>query len=552
MSQRAKIRSIFDRIVILKSNPVIENNVMQTAHLSMLEEGFYQKLNEIIDQICLQIRTEIDLNSSDTLCKAIADRDVKLAYYQKLLSTTLNNRAFIKSIVYSQSFDENIWYPLKKNWLNQLSVLGLRFNQPICSILMFIHELKTSLRSILGVFKYVKHARLAWDSRQNAYSYRANNSEVFLYGFAKENFPTASLPSHNFFEWLENYLGTDVVFYHDQKEICDALPSHKNLIYQNSIRDRLYPQSFFHVLFDFLKLFLRVVVSKKFKSIHYLYITDEVMISQQIMEGAIDLSLDYVFIPSSYLVIKPLWATTLESLGVKVVSVHYSASAEPRDSKHKRVVSGIWHLSNWVNSWVIDQEQINQMTSTSEFSSRNYKIIGVPYWAGKIFVPSRGLKEPFLSVFDTYINDPSFLSSGTIDSLGWNDYKLEFTFVEIILECASELGLTVLHKKKRKISKFSTLPEIRFAEFRAKLVSKYGALYQQLDEDYSAHSLIEISRAVVSKPFSTPAYLAKQIGVPSFFLDPTGNIGSEDPGLRECSLVKGKTDLKALLENVLI
>jgi hypothetical protein len=86
MSQRAKIRSIFDRIVILKSNPVIENNVMQTAHLSMLEEGFYQKLNEIIDQICLQIRTEIDLNSSDTLCKAIADRDVKLAYYQKLLS----------------------------------------------------------------------------------------------------------------------------------------------------------------------------------------------------------------------------------------------------------------------------------------------------------------------------------------------------------------------------------------------------------------------------------------------------------------------------------
>ena len=551
MFKQLRERKILSRILILKNKTFTVNATMQATHLSMLEQGFYFNLNEVIDQLCYQIRMNVELDTPVMVQKVIPDKEAKLAYYQKILSTTIKNHTFITSIVYSQSSGVRIWYPLKKSWLEPFKDLGLKFNQPVCSLLMFMHELLTSIKSIIRVFEYEKYARCNWSARQRVCNFEEAKTQVFLFGFARENFPTSNLRTHNFLEWLENYLGTNTVFAHNCKQLSDAYPKSSRLKFQKSILDSLNSKSLYQVLFGFLALCSSIILNPKLKSLQFLYVVDELLISQRIIEEARTISLSFVFFPSSFLVIKPLWATTLENLGVKVICVHYSASAEPRDPKHERVVSGIWHLSNWANSWVVDQEQINQMNSTSELSSKEYKVVGVPHWSGKQFVPTKELKKPFLSVFDTYINDPSFLNSGTIDFMGWNDYKLEFIFIEIILECASELGFTVLHKKKRKITKFSRLPELRFAEFKAKLESKYGALYQQLDEDYSAHSLIELSHAVVSKPFSTTAILAKQLGVPSFFLDPTGRISAEDPGLRECGLARTKTDLKALLQTAL-
>jgi polysaccharide biosynthesis PFTS motif protein len=552
MFRKNRIQSILNRVSILANRPIVQIDIMQKIHLTMLEQGFFLRFNETYDQLCHKLRMSIEENTLSSLSSEMAEKDIMLAYNQRLLTTTLGNDIFIKAMVYSQSFNVRIWYPLKKSWQVQLSELGLRFNQPVCSTLIWIHELFTSLKSTISVFKLENYTRKNYRQGQESNVSKVSRNEVMLVGFKRENFPQTSFPTHNFFDWIQNYFGASTEFVHDCKNLGVNLPHLVNLKYQNSLLDRLQPKSSFEVLLAFLTLSFRIVLKSKFKSLKYFYLINELLISQRIIEGAKHLDLGYVFFPSSYLVIKPLWATTLERLGVKVISIHYSASAEPRSPKSNRVVSGIWHLSNWANSWVIDQEQINQMIGTSEFSSKYFHIIGVPHWSGQIFVPSKELNGPYISVFDTYIHDPSFrLNSGTIDFMGWNNPNLEIIFLEIILKCASELGFTVLHKKKRKNSKFSKIPELRFAEFKVQIESEYGGLYQQVDESYSAHSLVAISRAVVSKPFSTPAFYARQIGVPSFFLDPTGNISVEDPGLRQCHLVNGKLDLKALLQNTL-
>ena len=50
-------------------------------------------------------------------------------------------------------------------------------------------------------------------------------------------------------------------------------------------------------------------------------------------------------------------------------------------------------------------------------------------------------------------------------------------------------------------------------------------------------SLVALSVAVVSKPISTTAFIATELGKLSIVLDPTMNTQSNDPGLRDCKLV---------------
>jgi hypothetical protein len=84
-----------------------------------------------------------------------------------------------------------------------------------------------------------------------------------------------------------------------------------------------------------------------------------------------------------------------------------------------------------------------------------------------------------------------------------------------------------------------------------RLKYEYGEYYQAVDESFSAASLIELSVAVVSKPISTTAFVAMEMGKPSIILDPTMNTQSNDPGLRDCKLAYTADQLFQIIKNSL-
>ena len=74
-----------------------------------------------------------------------------------------------------------------------------------------------------------------------------------------------------------------------------------------------------------------------------------------------------------------------------------------------------------------------------------------------------------------------------------------------------------------------------------------------LSDSYNkaAESLIGLSVAVVSKPISTTAFVAIEMGKPSIILDPTMNTQFNDPGLRDCKLAYTADQLFQFIEESL-
>jgi polysaccharide biosynthesis PFTS motif protein len=549
MANVKTLKNLLNRIFILnRRNLSLEFKLMQREHQGLLSQGFYTKLAETIDLISCRLRLSIDENAPTKLFASISNSDFLLAYYQRLFSATLGNHDFRKAILYSLTFDVPIWFPLKKTWQEDLSGLGLKFNQPICSTLIWMFQVHSSLRAIarLLISEWDFWKRLV-GRNQFLIETSADQKSILLSGFSRGNFPSLHYPSHNFFDWVSDYYREEINFIHDNEELAREGHLRENLHFKKFFGLR---SSWMNLLHSYLSLTVFLINIPKSRRVGFgkiFYLVDEVMISIKIFECQKSLSLSHALFPSTYMVVKPLWATQMERQGIEVVCVSYTAFADPLNDSNNRIVNGVWHLSNWKVMWVVDQTQINQMMMTSMKTSEKFITIGVPYWSGKIYVPPKELAGPFVSIFDTYIRE-DFFGAGTMEAMGWHNPALEIIFLETILQVASELGLTVLHKKKRQISKELDLV---FEEKIKETKMRYSQIYHQIEPNYSADSIIEHSSVVVSKPLSTTAFIASQLNIPSLFFDPTGKVKVDDLGLRKCGLAHNHTDLKLLIQKAL-
>ena len=69
-----------------------------------------------------------------------------------------------------------------------------------------------------------------------------------------------------------------------------------------------------------------------------------------------------------------------------------------------------------------------------------------------------------------------------------------------------------------------------------------------VDPDTSAYKLIEKCSAVISMPFTSTALIARELGKPSCFYDPTGLIQRDDRAAHGIPIMIGRVELHAWLE----
>ena len=538
-----------ERISLLINRKVSQQFAMQETHSRLLQDHFYLNLRLKFDSVLEDIRIKHDESLDIDIIAKITRKDITLASNQKLILRTLHSLNFKKAIVYSETFGATIWFPVDRKWQDQLSELGLRFNRPICCLLLRFFKIFSAIRSFLKLLRQEFRAlRGTYAQTKELRKTGKDVSCIYLSGFIETNFPNLNFESHNFFDWFAKRIHGDTLFLHNCMNLKTSEQSRSHIHFQDTPVPKMFLKERLASYLTLTILILRYVFNPQLKVFELLSQVDEILVILQLSRSTEDWKYEFVIFPSTVLIAQPLWSIFLERSATKVILVNYTAMAEPLSPKSTRVVDGIWHLSTWNNTWVVDEYQSSQMKLTSRYTSKNFSSVGVPYWSGRTYDDPPRDKKGYLAVFDTHIRSNQVFSAGVVDEMGWNDPILEETFIEIVLDVAMRLNLVVLHKKKRKVPE---IQQVRVDEITLRLKSEYGEYYQAVDESFSAASLIGLSVAVVSKPISTTAFVATEMGKPSIILDPTMNTQSNDPGLRDCKLAYTADQLFQIIKNSL-
>lgn len=519
---------------------------LSEIHNSLIREKFYSLFRTEIAEVLRNVRQDIESNSCKEIHDSIglSDFQIILGFQQKLTLKTIYSLNFKKAIAYSSLTGKKIIFPLSKNIRRDLAQrIGLEFNNFGSAIthlfLVLLLFFNSSKKFILILFGFINLQKLTGVSR--------TAKKVYLHNFPIDSFPNTNFSTHNFAEWLNSKFPTRLTIFHNTESFKLQNSPNASINFQFA-RTVLCEAPFLFRLSAFSKLGFWLCSNFNSLSLFRSTLTqvDEIYTSILLANKRKFFSADLVIFPNSVSVQRPLWTFVLEEKSCQIVFAHYSASAEPSKSFCVDLCDGIWHLSAWSISWVVDKTQVEFAKRMSPNYSRDFEAVGVPHWSGRKLneLPKRNCFT--ISVFDSYIRANQVFSANIIDDLGWNNFDLEWNFISEILEAVTSFNITVIHKRKRPINDINS--SIRQSN-RLNLLSRYGRSYFEIDESFSAESLVDLSHLVIVKPVSTVAFIAKERAKPVIFFDPTGNLERRDPMLRGIPLASNRKELNDLISN---
>ena len=101
-------------------------------------------------------------------------------------------------------------------------------------------------------------------------------------------------------------------------------------------------------------------------------------------------------------------------------------------------------------------------------------------------------------------------------------------------------------KRKRQLnSKYHHPQYVRFVE----KLSRWDDVVM-IDPDTAAYKLIEKCSAVISMPFTSTAHIARELGKPTCFYDPTGMIQRDDRAAHGIPIIIGRDELHGWLASL--
>jgi polysaccharide biosynthesis PFTS motif protein len=103
----------------------------------------------------------------------------------------------------------------------------------------------------------------------------------------------------------------------------------------------------------------------------------------------------------------------------------------------------------------------------------------------------------------------------------------------------------MLWKRKRKIG---SIAHPRYRIFAERLSEAENVII--VDPDISANRVIEASSLVISMPFTSTALIARELGKPSCYYDPTGLVQKDDRAAHGIEIISGPEELKEWLKNI--
>lgn len=245
---------------------------------------------------------------------------------------------------------------------------------------------------------------------------------------------------------------------------------------------------------------------------------------------------EYLFHNSAW-IYRPLWTYEAERKGSRILFYFYSTNTEgfKRPTGYPPTYYG-WQAANWPHYLVWNQQQSDFVRRAA--APAKVSVVGsIWFTASSAMVPSP--ERSAVAVFDVTPVRPSFYQRLGIDF----DYYLPETvisFLEDVHALASENGQLMYWKRKRRIG---PMMHRRYRRYSDALAARPDV--RVVDPDLAAVRLIEAATMVVSMPFTSTALLAREMGKPSCYYDPTGRLDPTDRAAHGIPLLNTLDALRA-------
>ncbi|MBT3612098.1 MAG: polysaccharide biosynthesis PFTS motif protein, partial [Flavobacteriales bacterium] len=211
------------------------------------------------------------------------------------------------------------------------------------------------------------------------------------------------------------------------------------------------------------------------------------------------------------------------------------------DGSSAPIVYG-YQAMNWPNYLVWDTYQENFIL---EVAIKPFKInIVGPIWMQGKLSDLPNFDKKAIAVFDITPMRDSFYSSLALDL----EYYIPETCNQLIKDCytvVDSMGYLLIHKKKRNIG---SLVHPAYRKLVESIDKKTNVI--TVNPDTSALKVIESSFAVISMPFTSTALIARELGKPSVFYDPSGLIQKDDTAAHGIPILSGQEELKDWMSNL--
>lgn len=234
---------------------------------------------------------------------------------------------------------------------------------------------------------------------------------------------------------------------------------------------------------------------------------------------------------------RPLWTYEVEDRGATISFYFYSTNCEGFKPPEGMTPLGHgWSAMNWPRYLVWDRHQQNFLRRAIGHQA-NIRVVG-PIWfhrgPGKLTV----IDKPSVAIFDVsplrqYLyRNRAFL----------HDYytpKIAISFLRDICNAFDNYDVQLLWKRKRKLSSSTHPGYRRFANFQ--LLSQN---ITSIDAGVDAYRLCLSSTVTISMPFTSTALIARSLGKPSIYYDPTEELDKGDPGAHGIQIISGVRELE--------
>lgn len=256
------------------------------------------------------------------------------------------------------------------------------------------------------------------------------------------------------------------------------------------------------------------------------------------------LAREYLF-PNSTASHRPLWTYEAERKGSRVTFYFYSTNCDQFKAREGyRPTQYLWQAMNWSRYLVWDQEQAN-FVRRAVGDAASVEVVG-PIWFSASAVEMPRLLPNTIAVFDIQPRRKSFMVTLGIET----EYYIPEICNRFLLdvhEAARQRGWLVAWKRKRSMARNPRIAVSRSYEAAGERLALSQHLIS-IDPATSAFRVIEASSMVISLPFTSTALIARSLGKPSYYYDPSRIVQKDDRSARGIPVISGVEELRELLK----
>ena len=246
---------------------------------------------------------------------------------------------------------------------------------------------------------------------------------------------------------------------------------------------------------------------------------------------------EYWFSHTGYMY-RPIWTYVAERRGAKIYMYFYSVNNNAiKKLGDSDAPIGTWNLMNWPN-YIVWNENQREFVKSFAHDPKNILVVDdLPFSDSETVIEVDHNK--IVAVFDV---QPHRALLHALQAQAFEFYNPQncIKFLCDIEKIATSQSLMMILKRKRHDPRYG---HRSYAKVVEQMIKK-AQYITYVDPKTSPHKAILAADIAISIPFTSTAIIARNMGKPSCYYDPTGLLNPSDPNADGIPIIQGTPNLK--------